>query len=223
MPYISKTRLSLYKKATAKAVSLQEELDALEESTVAKDTYLSAKKSLSEAKNSLTKANQKVKHYSGLYTGMKGKYEMTKNTMRQMKATIDSVEAKLTAEEARSKMFQKKYEDTLRSSATSRTILTKMKMKYQHDMQRLNGRLIEAEKQATFAKQQASDLLARIDEIEKNEKMAREGSLTQAVVNTRDFVFDNTIAGVQMSETSSRGLSLLAGAAVTAFLITRVS
>lgn len=203
--------------------TLESEITALKKTTVAKDTYLSAKKSLTEAKAALTKANQKVNHYSGLYTGMKGKYAFAKNTIAEMRTTIDNVEAKLGAEEARSKMFQKKYEDTLKSSATSRTILTKMKMKHQQDMQRLNARLIEAEKQATFAKQQASDLLARIDEIEKNEKMAREGSLTQAIVNTRDLVFDNTIAGVQMSETSSRGLSMLAGAAVTAFLITRVS
>lgn len=203
--------------------TLESEIDALQETTVAKDTYLAAEKSLTEAKAALTEAKQKVDHYSGLYTKMKDKYAFTKIKITEMRTTINNVEAKLGAEEARSKMFQKRYEDTLKSSATSRTILTKMKMKHQQDMQRLNARLIEAEKQATFAKQQASDLLARIDEIEKNEQMAREGSLTQAIVNTRDLVFDNTIAGVQMSETSSRGLSLLAGAAVTAFLITRVS
>ena len=66
-------------------------------------------------------------------------------------------------------------------------------------------------------------LTEKIAEIEKNEKMARESSLTQALVNTRDFVFDNTIAGVNVSENQSRGLAIIAGAAVAAYMMTRVS
>lgn len=223
MPYVSKATLDAYKKAKKQVPELESEITALKKSTISKDTYLSTKKSLYEAKTNLTLAEKKVKHYSNLYTGMKGKYTLATQKISDLKKSVDQAESVLASQEAKTKMFQTKYENAIKSASTSRTILTKMKMQHQRHMQQLNASLMAAEKEAYLAKQQTADLLSRIDEIEKNESMAREGSLAQAIVNTRDVVFDNTIAGVQMSETSSRGLSVLAGAAVTAYLITRVS
>jgi len=223
LPYISSKQMSQYKSAQKQASSLRTELDALKASTVPKDTFFAAKKSLSEAATDLSLAKKKIDHYTKLYTGMTGKYNMTKTQISSLESKIDAIGKTLDKERSRSKMFEKKYENAVKSGATSKTILTKMKIQHQRDMQRLLSRVKKAEKEAESAIKQASDLLSQIDEIEKNERMAREGSLTQAVVNTRDLLFDNTIAGVQLSETSSRGLSMLAGAAVFSYLMTRVS
>ena len=223
MPYVSQANLDAYKKAKAQVPILESEIDALKQSTTSKDTYLSTKKSLYDAQTNLALAEKKVTHYSSLYTGMTGKYTLASQKISDLKKSVDKAESALTAQEAKTKMFQEKYENAIKSASTSKSILTKMKMEHQQHMQQLNASLLTAEKEAYNAKQQVADLLSRIDEIEKNESMAREGSLAQAIVNTRDIVFDNTIAGVQMSETNSRGLSFLAGAAVTAYLITRVS
>ena len=101
--------------------------------------------------------------------------------------------------------------------------MSKMKIKHNQVAKQLQAALESALQEAEVAKKEAQALTVKIAEIEKNEKEARESSLTQAIVNTRDFVFDNTIAGVNVSENQSRGLAIFAGAAVAAYMMTRVS
>jgi len=129
---------------------------------------------------------------------------------------------KIKAYETKLDNLEKKYKETLSQSATSRTTMTTMKLHFQRQQQNMLERLREAEKEAETSRQQVKDLLNQIQEIEANERHARENSLTQAMVNTRDTLFDATFNGVGVSESGSRALAVAMGAIAAAFLMTRV-
>ena len=139
-----------------------------------------------------------------------------------MEEGVKGILMKINAFETKMKKLEKDYENALTQSATSRTSMTQMKLHYQRQTQILLERLREADKEAEKARQQSKDLMTQIQEIEANERNARENSLTQAMVNTRDTLFDATFNGIGVNESGSRALAVAMGAVVAAFLMTRV-
>ena len=140
-----------------------------------------------------------------------------------MQEGVKGLLAKIIAYENRLKKLEDDYETALSQSATSRTSMTKMKLHFQRQQQNMLERLREAEKEAESSRQQVKDLLTQIQEIEANERNARETSITQAMVNTRDTLFDAAFNGVGgVNESGSRALAVAMGAVVAAFLMTRV-
>ena len=144
-------------------------------------------------------------------------------TLGNKQETLTATLSQLQSMNSKYKSISQKYDQMVKSNATSLATMSRMKIEHSQAANKLLMALEAAKKEADIAKQEAQVLTEKIAEIEKNEKMARESSLTQALVNTRDFVFDNTIAGVNVSENQSRGLAIIAGAAVAAYMMTRVS
>jgi len=225
--YISDKVLNSYKAKAKQLVSTQKELDALKKSSINPNLYRSVKKSLSQTKTKLDLASKKSSTYSRLYVGLKEKYSAAEDVMTGLRDKITRQEKSMKYIKDRSEAFERSYRQMLKQSATSRTTITKMKMNHQRQMLNLSKKLEEVQAEADSANQQVTTLLKQIDEIEKNEKMARENSLTQALINTRDVVFDNTIAtnlsGVgEIGENTSRGLAFLTGLALVGFMVSRV-
>lgn len=194
----------------------------MESTTIARSTYERIKNNLIETDKELESAKTKVKHYSTLYIGMKEKYSNQSESIEKMRQGVKGLFVKIKAYETKLDNLEKKYKETLSQSATSRTTMTTMKLHFQRQQQNMLERLREAEKEAETSRQQVKDLLNQIQEIEANERHARENSLTQAMVNTRDTLFDATFNGVGVSESGSRALAVAMGAIAAAFLMTRV-
>ncbi len=144
--------------------------------------------------------------------------------MKRLKGNISRQESTLRNIKKRADHFESKYKTALKASSTSRTTIMNMKILHQRQMRDLSKRLNSAMDEATMANEKVSELLQQLDEIEKNEKQSREESLTQALLNTRDVVFDNTIAtnlgGV--GESTSRGFAFMTGLVVAGYMISRV-
>ena len=202
---------------------LKQDHSALKKSSINLNSYNSVKKSLANAKAQYKVVGMKLKSIQNSYTGMKGRYSAVIKSHSMQKARLESTLKAIAQSEQNYKAMQSKYNHVVKSQSTSIATMRQMKIKHREVVKQLMTSLNAAKAEAESAMKEAQMLTLKIAEIEKNERSAREGSLTQALVNTRDFVFDNTIAGVPVSENTSRGLSMLAGAAVTAFLITRVS
>lgn len=194
----------------------------MQSTTIARGTYERIKNNLIETDKDLESAKVKVKHYSTLYVGMKEKYSNQSESIEKMRQGVKGLFVKIKAYETKLDNLEKKYKETLSQSATSRTTMTTMKLHFQRQQQNMLERLREAEKEAETSRQQVKDLLNQIQEIEANERHARENSLTQAMVNTRDTLFDATFNGVGVSESGSRALAVAMGAIAAAFLMTRV-
>lgn len=194
----------------------------MKSTTIARSTYERIKNNLIETDKELESAKAKVKHYSTLYIGMKEKYSNQSESIEKMRQGVKGMFVKIKAYETKLDNLEKKYKETLSQSATSRTTMTTMKLHFQRQQQNMLERLREAEKEAETSRQQVKDLLNQIQEIEANERHARENSLTQAMVNTRDTLFDATFNGVGVSESGSRALAVAMGAIAAAFLMTRV-
>ena len=139
-----------------------------------------------------------------------------------MQQGVNSLLLRMKAYQGKIESMEKEYKKVLSQSATSRTSMSKMKLHFQRQQQNMLNRLREAEKEAEEARKESADLLNKIQEIEANEHHARENSLTQAMVNTRDTLFDATFNGVGVNESGSRALAVAMGAVVAAFLMTRV-
>jgi len=222
LPYISSRTESAYKKAVRDVKSLEKRYASLKSTTIARSTYERIKNNLIETDKELESAKAKVKHYSTLYIGMKEKYSNQSESIEKMRQGVKGMFVKIKAYETKLDNLEKKYKETLSQSATSRTTMTTMKLHFQRQQQNMLERLREAEKEAETSRQQVKDLLNQIQEIEANERHARENSLTQAMVNTRDTLFDATFNGVGVSESGSRALAVAMGAIAAAFLMTRV-
>ncbi len=194
----------------------------MKSTTIARSTYERIKNNLIETDKELESAKVKVKHYSNLYIGMKEKYSNQSESIEKMRQGVKGLFVRIKAYETKLDSLEKKYKETLSQSATSRTTMTTMKLHFQRQQQNMLERLREAEKEAETSRQQVKDLLNQIQEIEANERHARENSLTQAMVNTRDTLFDATFNGVGVSESGSRALAVAMGAIAAAFLMTRV-
>ena len=213
-----------YLKDKASLKTTQKELSALKKSSINPKTFSSVKKVLSQTKTKLDLATKKSSRYSKLYVGLKEKYSNTEKYTKHLRDKITRQESSLAYIKKRADYFESKYKKAMSQSATSRTTIMKMKLHHQRQMQNLNTKLDQASKEANIANEKVSALLIELDEIEKNEKQAREESLTQALLNTRDVVFDNTIAtnlgGV--GESTSRGFAFMAGLVVAGYMISRV-
>lgn len=223
MPYISTSSLKSYRSMKEDFSDLKQDYSALKKSSINLNSYNSVKKSLANAKAQYNVVGMKLKSIQNSYTGMKGRYSAVIKSHSMQKARLESTLKAIAQSEQNYKAMQSKYNHVVKSQSTSIATMQQMKIKHGEVVKQLMTSLNAAKAEAESAMKEAQMLTLKIAEIEKNERSAREGSLTQALVNTRDFVFDNTIAGVPVSENTSRGLSMLAGAAVTAFLITRVS
>ena len=195
----------------------------MQSTTIARSTYMRIKNNLMETDKELNSAKKRVKHFSTMYYGMKEKYSNSTEKIEKMQEGVKGLLAKIIAYENRLKKLEDDYETALSQSATSRTSMTKMKLHFQRQQQNMLERLREAEKEAESSRQQVKDLLTQIQEIEANERNARETSITQAMVNTRDTLFDAAFNGVGgVNESGSRALAVAMGAVVAAFLMTRV-
>ena len=139
-----------------------------------------------------------------------------------MQMGVKGLLMKMQSYQEKIEKLEKEYKQALSQSATSRTTMSKMKLHFQRQQQNMLSRLREAEKEAEMARQESKDLLNKIQEIEGNERHARENSLTQAMVNTRDTLFDATFNGIGVNESGSRALAVAMGAIAAAFLMTRV-
>lgn len=181
------------------------------------------KKALMDAKDSNSRLTTQLNSISNSYSGMKGKYSSVLKALKTKSNSLNSTIEQLQTMQSKYNVSSKKYRELVTSNATSLATMSKMKIKHNQVTKQLQSALESALQEAEVAKKEAQVLTEKIAEIEKNEKMARESSLTQAITNTRDFVFDNTIAGVDVSENQSRGLAVIAGAAVAAYMMTRVS
>ena len=222
MPFVRTSDLIQYKAAVRDVKSLRSKVNTLESTTIARSTYERIKNNLAETDKELKSAKSKVKHYSSMYFGMKEKYSKSTEKIEKMEEGVKGMLMKINAFETKMKKLEEDYETALTQSATSRTSMTQMKLQYQRQTQILLERLREAEKEAESARQQSKDLMTQIQEIEANERNARENSLTQAMVNTRDTLFDATFNGIGVNESGSRALAVAMGAVVAAFLMTRV-
>lgn len=223
MPYISTSSLKSYKSMKEDFSDLKQDYSALKKSSINLNSYNSVKKSLADARDQYSAVGKRLSSLQNSYTGMKGRYSAVIKSHSMQKARLESTLKAIAQSERNYKVMKSKYNHVVKSQSTSMSTMQQMKIKHGMAVKQLMASLNAAKAEAESAKKEAQMLTLKIAEIEKNEHSAREGSLTQALVNTRDFVFDNTIAGVPVSENTSRGLSMLAGAAVTAFLITRVS
>ena len=223
MPYILPALEKKYKTAVSDVKSLKKQLATMQSTTIARSTYDRIKNNLMETDKALNSAKSKVNHYSTLYVGMKEKYSNSTEKIEKMQAGVKGLLAKIIAYENKLKKLEDDYETALSQSATSRTSMTKMKLHFQRQQQNMLERLREAEKEAETSRQQVKDLMTQIQEIEANERHARENSLTQAMVNTRDTLFDAAFNGIGgVNESGSRALAVAMGAVVAAFLMTRV-
>ena len=223
MPYITSSALKSYKSMKEDFSDLKQDYSALKKSSINLNSYHSVKKSLADVRDQYSAVGKKLQSIQNSYTGMKGRYSAVIKSHSMQKARLERALKSIAQSEQNYKAMQSKYNHVVKSQSTSMATMQQMKIKHGNMVKQLMTSLNAAKAEAESAKKEAQVLTLKIAEIEKNERSAREGSLTQALVNTRDFVFDNTIAGVSVSEGTSRGLSMLAGAAVTAFLITRVS
>ncbi len=223
MPYISSSSLKSYKRMKEEFNDLQKDYSSLKQSSISLNSYGSVKKALADARDQYSAVGQKLQSLQNSYTGMKGKYSAVLKSHSMQKQRLEKAFKEISKSEINYKMMEKKYNQVIQSQSTSMATMQTMKLKHGAAMKQLLSSLQAAKSEAELAKKEAQALTLKVAEIENNEKNARESSLTQALVNTRDFVFDNTIAGVSVSENTSRGLSVLAGAAVAAYLITRVS
>tara|TARA_Y100000592_G_scaffold89444_1_gene146686 strand:+ start:135 stop:725 length:591 start_codon:yes stop_codon:yes gene_type:complete len=195
----------------------------MQSTTIARSTYERIKNNLKETSKDLDSAKSKVDHYSTLYFGMKEKYSNQSERIEKMQQGVKGLLMKIQAYEKKMQKLEDDYEKVLAQSATSRTTMTTMKLHFQRQQQNMLERLREAEKEAETSRQQVKDLMTQIQEIEANERHARENSLTQAMVNTRDTLFDATFNGIGgVNESGSRALAVAMGAVVAAFLMTRV-
>lgn len=195
----------------------------MQSTTIARSTYERVKNNLKETSKDLDSAKSKVDHYSTLYVGMKEKYSNQSERIANMQQGVKGLLMKIQAYEKKMQKLEDDYEKVLAQSATSRTTMTTMKLHFQRQQQNMLERLREAEKEAETSRQQVKDLMTQIQEIEANERHARENSLTQAMVNTRDTLFDATFNGIGgVNESGSRALAVAMGAVVAAFLMTRV-
>ena len=195
----------------------------MQSTTIARSTYERIKNNLKETSKDLDSAKSKVDHYSTLYVGMKEKYSNQSERIIKMQQGVKVLLMKIQAYEKKMQKLEDDYEKVLAQSATSRTTMTTMKLHFQRQQQNMLERLREAEKEAETSRQQVKDLMTQIQEIEANERHARENSLTQAMVNTRDTLFDATFNGIGgVNESGSRALAVAMGAVVAAFLMTRV-
>lgn len=203
--------------------SLKKQLATMQSTTIARSTYERVKNNLKETSKDLDSAKSKVDHYSTLYVGMKEKYSNQSERIANMQQGVKGLLMKIQAYEKKMQKLEDDYEKVLAQSATSRTTMTTMKLHFQRQQQNMLERLREAEKEAETSRQQVKDLMTQIQEIEANERHARENSLTQAMVNTRDTLFDATFNGIGgVNESGSRALAVAMGAVVAAFLMTRV-
>ena len=203
--------------------SLKKQLATMQSTTIARSTYERVKNNLKETSKDLDSAKSKVDHYSTLYVGMKEKYSNQSERIVKMQQGVKGLLMKIQAYEKKMQKLEDDYEKVLAQSATSRTTMTTMKLHFQRQQQNMLERLREAEKEAETSRQQVKDLMTQIQEIEANERHARENSLTQAMVNTRDTLFDATFNGIGgVNESGSRALAVAMGAVVAAFLMTRV-
>lgn len=223
MPYISSRTEKRYKAAVSDVKSLKKQLATMQSTTIARSTYERVKNNLKETSKDLDSAKSKVDHYSTLYVGMKEKYSNQSERIANMQQGVKGLLMKIQAYEKKMQKLEDDYEKVLAQSATSRTTMTTMKLHFQRQQQNMLERLREAEKEAETSRQQVKDLMTQIQEIEANERHARENSLTQAMVNTRDTLFDATFNGIGgVNESGSRALAVAMGAVVAAFLMTRV-
>jgi len=223
LPFIPTSVYNRFKEAASKYSDLQDDYNALKKSSVSLTSYAEAKKKLADAKDNNKILTNKLNSISKLYSGVKGKYDKLLIAIEEQNQKLNQTIQHLDKAQEAFASKNKQYVDLVQSNATSIATMSKMKIEHGSAIKALELALEAAKKEANVAQQEIQVLTQKIAEIEKNESMAREASLTQALVNTRDFVFDNTIAGVNVSENQSRGLAILAGAAVAAYMMTRVS
>ena len=220
---LSNTAYKRLKDAADNYRDLKTDYDALKKSSVPLKSYSNIKKRLMDAMDDNKTLTTRVESISNSYSGLKGKYNAVLTTLESKKESLTATLSQLQSMNDKYKSVSQKYDQMVKTNATSLATMSRMKIEHSQAANKLLIALEVAKKEADIAKQEAQVLTEKIAEIEKNEKMARESSLTQALVNTRDFVFDNTIAGVNVSENQSRGLAIIAGAAVAAYMMTRVS
>ncbi len=220
---LSDSEYKRLKRDSSNYKDLKSDYYALKKSSISLKSYSLVKKALMDAKDSNDALTKQIDSVSNSYSGLKGKYSSVlialKNKHNSLKDTLEQLQSM----ETKYKATSNKYHEMVANNATSLATMSKMKIKHNQAAKQLQAALETALQEAEIAKKEAQALTVKIAEIEKNEREARESSLTQAIVNTRDFMFDNTIAGVNVSENQSRGLAIIAGAAVAAYMMTRVS
>ena len=224
MPYLKQSTYDELKSKASRYTDMTENYGKL------KTSHLSQKEEISELsqklktlKKSVDNTKKTAKRYSKMYVGMRERYQSTTERLSRYQGYLSERTKKIAELSAQLQSSRAAYNRAMVSNSTNITRLNVMKLQYESTARKLNAEVKAAKVEAKELQEKVESLEREMREIEKNEETARERSLTNALVQTRDVAFNQVFPNLSgMSENQSKGLAAAAGVVVFLYMVGRI-
>ena len=145
---LSNTAYKRLKDAADNYRDLKTDYDALKKSSVPLKSYSNIKKRLMDAMDDNKTLTTKVESISNSYSGLTGKYNAVLTTLGNKQETLTATLSQLQSMNSKYKSVSQKYDQMVKSNATSLATMSRMKIEHSQAANKLLMALEAAKKEA---------------------------------------------------------------------------